>query len=269
MNIAAVLAAILVFLGNFLTIWYLGRELYRDVDLDRWRELDPDYIQEEWAFRLDNRGLYLAASFIEALGWLLMAFPLFELSWILSNKGQQSTTLHLGIALFAIVAALTEWVSIFLYTGGTAATEYIVKNFNLDNWILNSNDQIGWRVIEVIHISTQGFMIFVSATEYLCLAFIMLFVHISVRRWRQFDSTTFGACWNSLGLFIGLLALLDYTSELLRLEGLKLFGPIAFWYACVNRLVLLPVWLLMLACRLPLATVKLEQPADEPQTESN
>jgi len=88
----------------------------------------------------------------------------------------------------------------------------------------------------------------------------MALIHISVKRWRRdVDSTTFGACWNALGLFIALMCILEFIAEVLRLDGFITFGKIAFWYSGVNRLILIPTWLILLGMRLPYAAVKLNQ----------
>jgi hypothetical protein len=143
------------------------------------------------------------------------------------------------------------------------ATELLATQFNLDNWITaSSNDQIGWRALELTHIVTYGLVSFIDSFEWILLFLIFVLVHISVKRWRRtVDTTTFGACWNALGLFIALMCLLDFVAEILRLEGFRTFGQIAFWYSAVNRLLLIPTWLLLLGCRLPVASVKLNQQA--------
>jgi hypothetical protein len=58
---------------------------------------------------------------------------------------------------------------------------------------------------------------------------------------------------------VALFSLLDFVAEILRLVGFSTFGKIAFWYSSVNRLLLLPGWLLLLGCRLPVAGMKLNQ----------
>ena len=86
---------------------------------------------------------------------------------------------------------------------------------------------------------------------------MLFFIHISIRFWRAQDATIFGGCWNGLGLFIGLMALVEFTTEILRFEGLsKAFGLIAIMYAAVNRLLLIPCWICVLGYGLDRATAK-------------
>jgi hypothetical protein len=265
MDITCVLAALLFFTGNLLLIIFYAKEAKREhFDYDIYITLDPDYIQQEWDFRMQHRPQYLAAGIINGLAWFFLTFPLIQLSWVLSQRGSKSLWLHIAIAILALAASFTEWISRFLYIGSSMATEMLVKQFNLDNWVAsNSDDGIGWRALEVTHIVVSGLILFIDAFEWICLFLILVLIHISVRRWRVHDSVTFGACWNSMGLFIALLSLLDFVAEVLRLDGFKIFGQIAFWYAAANRLVLLPLWLLMLGSRLPYAAMKLNEPSNE------
>lgn len=264
MDLSCLLAAILFFTGNTLLLVFYGKEARREhFDLDLYHALDPTYLQEEWKFYEQYRGEWLSAGIINGLAWFFFTFPMVQLSWILSHRGSKSLWMHVAIAILALVGAFTEWISRFLYMGAAMAMRLLINDFNLDNWIsANSNDQIGWRTLEVTHIVVRGLILYIDSFEWICLFFIMVFVHVSVRQWRVFDSVTFGACWNSLGLFIGLLSILDFVSEILRLDGFQIFGPIAFWYGSVNRLLLIPLWLIWLGIRLPYAILKLNEPMD-------
>ena len=113
---------------------------------------------------------------------------------------------------------------------------------------------------------TRGLTTFVDAFEWIIMFVMLVMIHVSVRRWRATDDVTFGAAWNSVGLFIALLCLLDFVAEILRLDGVRVFGQIAFWYAAVNRLVLIPMWLILLGWRLPYASLKLNEPGMNSET---
>lgn len=232
-------------------------------DYEAYTSLDPGYIQVEWGFRELNRPKYLAAGIINTLAWFFLMFPIVHLAWILSQGGKKWISLHIAISLLVMTGGLTEWISHVLYIGASMTSELLTKQFNLDNWITsNSQDMIGWRTLEITHIVTYGFISAIGAIEWLFLSFVMVLIHISVKRWRRnVDTTTFGACWNALGLFIALMCILEFVAEVLRLDGFKTFGQIAFWYSGVNRLLLIPTWLILLGLRLPYAGVKLNQQA--------
>jgi len=261
MDITCLISALLFLTGNILLIYFYLKESQREhFDYNAYTRLDPEYLKKEWEFIEKERPKWLSAGIINGLAWFFFAFPMIQLAWILSQRGSRSLWLHVSIALLAMSGALTEWLARFLYIGSSMAMQMLTKNFNLENWLgENSEDLLGYRTLEITHIVVRGLILFIDSFEWICLFFIMVFVHISVRRWRVKDLETFGACWNSLGLFVGLLSVLDFVAEVLRLDGFKLFGPIAFWYAIVNRCVLLPTWLIMLGLRLPSAANKLNE----------
>lgn len=262
MNLLCLLSALLFVVGNSLHIAFYVSEYQRQhFDYDAYTQLDPEYLQLEWTFRIENRPKFLAGGLINALAWFFLMFPLTQLAWVLSQRGNSRIALHMAIALLTLTGSFTEWISRFLYIGVSMAAELVATDFNLNNWIsTNSNDEIGWRALEVTHIVTYGLVGFIDAFEWLVLATILVLVHISVRRWRNtVDGTTFGFCWNALGLFIACFCILDFVAEVLRLDGFRQFGQVAFWYSSVNRLVFIPTWLVILAIKLPYASVKMNQ----------
>jgi hypothetical protein len=261
MDISCILAAIFFFSGNLLLLIFYAKEAQRDhYDYDLYKTLNPDYLQLEWEFRIDNRPLFLASGIINGFAWFFFCFPILQLTWILSHRGSRSLWLHIAVGVLALAGSFTEWIARFLVIGSSMASQMLVKKFNLENWLSdNSDDGIGWRALEVTHIVVSGLVWFIDAFEWLCIFFIMTLLYISVRRWRATDTSTFGGCWNSMGLFIALLSLLDFVAEILRLDGFKTFSQIAFWYAAVNRLILLPTWLILLSLSLPSAELKLHE----------
>jgi len=261
MDFTCVLSAVFFFASNFMLIIFFAKE-YRRIHFNEslYKDLDPSYIQEEWDFRTKHSGFFLSAGIINGLAWFFFCFPLVQLAWVLSHRGSKSIGLHVAIAILALMGAFTEWIARVMYIGSSIATALLTQQFNLDSWLGdNTNDEIGWRALEVAHIVIHGMVTLVDAFEWLCVFVMMILIHISVRKWRTIDAGTFGGCWNSMGLFIGLLALLDFVAEVLRLDGFRLFGPIVFAYASINRCILLPIWLILLGFRLPYAAMKLNE----------
>eukprot|EP00525_Craspedostauros_australis_P011537 CAMPEP_0198113438 /NCGR_PEP_ID=MMETSP1442-20131203/5108_1 /TAXON_ID= /ORGANISM="Craspedostauros australis, Strain CCMP3328" /LENGTH=366 /DNA_ID=CAMNT_0043770523 /DNA_START=41 /DNA_END=1141 /DNA_ORIENTATION=- len=258
-------AAVLMFAANALLIVYYVKERERShFDRDLFEELDPAYIRLEWDHRIDNTALWTAAGFINGFAWLFLCVPIIELSWILSRRGTSSTSLHLAIAFFALAGSFTEWISRLYFVGSNIATRHLARNFNLDRWISNNvQDDLGWRALEVTHLITSAYVWFLDAFEWICLSIILILTYSSVRHWREHDSSTFDGCWNALGLFIGLMCILEFVAEILRFDGYRTFGPIAIVYAVLNRLILIPIWLLTLSFLLPRATAKSEAAPNE------
>jgi len=279
MDISCLLSAFLFFVANLQYLILYFKEYNRDgFDYDQWRALSPAYIQEEWDFRIAHKGLHISAGLCNALAWLAFSFPILHLAWILSVKGTRATGLHVSIAVLALTGAFTEWMSRFLWIGSNLTTQFLAESFNLDNWIpggdADGGDGIGWRVLEVAHITTIGLIWFVDALEWILIALIMLLVYASLRGFRNSSTHNlyvppggtsdqavpiFGGCQHNLCLFVALLSVLDFVAEILRIDGFRLFGQVPFWYAIVNRLLFIPTWLVLLGRRLPLAASKLQQ----------
>jgi len=263
-NVMCALAALFFIIGNALTITYYVQEYQRNhFNYESYVDLDPGYIQLEWGFRVLNRGIYMAAGVLNTFAWFFFMFPIVQLCWILSQGGTKWISLHVAIAILVLTGSLTEWISHVLHIGASMTSQLLAQQFNLDNWIdESSEDEIGWRTLEVTQIVTFGLISIIGAIEWIILAIVMVLIHISVLRWRRnVDSTTFGACWNALGLFVALMCLLEFVTEVLRLDGVKYFAQVAFWYSSFTRIILLPTWLLILGMRLPYASLKLNQQA--------
>jgi hypothetical protein len=86
--------------------------------------------------------------------------------------------------------------------------------------------------------------------EWLALFGISVLLFVSVKRQTE---RLLSLSWASLGLVMGLLSLIDFAADILRLESWRTFSEIAFGITMLNRLVLLPVWLIWLGCQLPRA----------------
>lgn len=261
MDITCLLAALLFFVANLLQIIYYGLENQLRDESNAASKFDADDIEDLWTWRLDHKPQLLAAGVMNALAWFFFAFPMIQLTWVLSQRGSKSLWLHISVALLVLSGSLTEWISRFMYIGSSMATEMLASQFNLSNWLF-TDDGIGWKSLELSHLVTSGLISFVDSFEWIALFFIFMLTHVSVRAWRVYDTSTFGACWNVLGLFISLLSLCDFVAEILRVvDGSLVYADIAFWYSIVNRLILLPLWLLILGCQLPAAIAKSRETA--------
>jgi hypothetical protein len=261
----SLLSATLFFVSNILLIIFYAKERQRaHFDWSEHQSLNPDYLQTEWEYRQENRPFWLASGFINAFAWFFFSFPMIQLAWILSRQGTRQLWIHVSIAILILAGSFTEWISRLCWIGATLASELLVSNFNLDDWLrgdisssiqADGSDGLGWRTLEVNHIVSSGFIWFVDAFEWLCLSGALILTYVSVRQWRVHDTNTFGGRWNAMGLFIGLMCLLEFTAEILRFEGFRTFGPIALVYATFNRLILMPLWIVILGFALPRAVM--------------
>jgi hypothetical protein len=138
-----------------------------------------------------------------------------------------------------------------MYTGSTNAMEWIATDFNLDNWLSeDSNDGIGWKTLEVVHIAIRGTLLWVGAIEWLFLAGIFGLLYISVRT-QQYR--VFGMRWATFGAVLACLCIIGFAFELLRFASWKTFTKASGIITFINRVVLFPFWLYWLSIQLPKA----------------
>lgn len=263
MDLICLLAAILFWVANLLKLIYLGRERVRGFNWMEYKQLDPDYIKEEWDFKIKARPHLVATSVLSMLAWLVLSIPMLQLAYALNQQRGPGTSrsvwLHTAIVVLTLGGALTEWIGNFLYLGSTLSMEMLVTQFNLQTWMRGQvNDEVGWRSLELVNFALRGMVFWVDAFEWISLFFIMVFTFVAVKRYRAIDPEIFGAAWNGVGLFLGLLCLLEFVTEVLRSVNWRIFSQLALWYGTLNRLILLPFWLMYLGFRLPYALQKYE-----------
>jgi hypothetical protein len=229
---------------------------------DDFTQLIPASIEQSWDDLYDNKALFYASGFLNGIFWLVFCLPVIEMAWILSRSGTQAIGPSVAICVFAIGGAMTEWLSHMFWIGTTVGSFTLAFNFNLDQWLrpdvaaslgVPADDGIGWRDLEVTHIVTSGMIWIVDSFEWLCLTGIFTFTFVGVYLWRKDDQSTFGARWNALGLFIGLMSIIEFSMEIVRFDGYKFAGPIVLLYAALNRIILIPAWIISLGFQLPRA----------------
>lgn len=265
-----VFAALTLWVANILKIIYYATRHHQNHGSFPWAtytELEPAFLQENWVNRIDREQLFLASGIMNALGWMMLSYPVIQMAWVLSKGGTRNVSLNVVIAMFAVAGGLTELMTNFFWIGVNIKAVQLVELFEADpnsaNWIRNDvNDQaeIGWRVLEVNHIVMRGFVTYADNFEWICLAGMFIFTFVSVRSWIAEDKTSFGSRWNTLGLFIGLVCILEFAAEILRFEEMlrsssKIFAVVSIVYAVINRIIFIPAWIISLGFMLPRATM--------------
>jgi hypothetical protein len=261
MEISCILAALFFLTANVVKIVFFAQERRRNHwDMDEYTLLSLDYLKNEWDFRLSAQGLWFASSSLNAFAWIMFAYPVVQMAWLLSNGGTKAITFNIGIVLLAFGGAFTEWMSNLFWIGMNVATKKIVEEFNLDQWVRDEmapvNEGLGWKSVEINHIAGSGFIWFVDTFEWMCLAGIFVFTYLSVRIWRKDDETSFGERWNILSLVIGLLCVLEFLLEIARFEGFYSLSTSTLILSAINRLIFIPVWIISLGFMMPRAILK-------------
>ena len=73
------------------------------------------------------------------------------------------------------------------------------------------------------------------------------------------ELTSLGTSQAYYGLFVGVLALLNFIFDVLRFVDWRSFGNLALLLQVTVRVIFLPIWLLCLARQLPVATERYEE----------
>lgn len=261
------LAAVLYWVCSAIQITQMAEQvpLWRNFKAVDYLLLETNWIESEWTQRLDTRALEYSAGFLKGAFWVVFSLPMVQMAWVLSQNGTRSVGCNFGIMMFVLGGTWSKWFTAIFWNGMYISFVQLAKNFNLEYWLdgvdaasqfdfIRGIDGLGWRVLEVNFLVTKGLVLVVNAVEWLCLAVIFILTFFSVREWRKEDVSTFGSKWNSLGLFIGVLAAVDFILEVVAFEWNPIVWIFFILYSALIRLILIPLWIIILGFQLPGAT---------------
>ena len=166
MESSCLVALIIVFLADFLDVVTVRIKYLqfssRSFSDQEWKTLDPEFLEETFAYWGRNTWLLNLSSLMDALSLFVLAVPIIQVSWILSQGGRQHLGLHAAVFLFAMAAAICKLVVSLMMIGTRGSFKFIEERFEVGDWELqtsNGNDNgdgVGWRVLEMIHIIVHG-----------------------------------------------------------------------------------------------------------------
>jgi hypothetical protein len=265
MDIACIISAVLFWISSgFRAAQMMQWRKQPNFNYIMWTDFDAEYLIQQWDFRIDHRSFEMAAGMINAIAWFTFAIPMLHVVWLQSLKGRRMISIHVAIALMAIGGAVTELLARLFYIGSTSTMEWMVKDFQLENWTETAEgDHLGWKSLEVTHLAIMGVLTWIDALEYLFLSFIFAFLFVSV--WRK-SERLLDVKWARFGMVLSVLSLIDFAADLMRYQNWRKYSRITFVISALNRLVLFPIWLLWLAIQIPKAEAILgeaSQPTEE------
>ena len=252
MDITCLAAAAFFITGNAISIAYMMKERNKEhFDYEEFTLLKPSYIQEDWIFRRENTPMEIAGGFINAFSWLLLSIPMIQAVIILSRGGTRQLSNHVFIGVLMIAGCAMEFLARFMHLGISQWGTWLSTEYNLENWVSStSNDNVGWRTLEISHLVNYGTVIWVDSFEFLCLGFAMILFYASVNSLPP-DGPVITRSLAGFGLFIGLFSLADFVAGVLRLHDWGTFRILTMLISVINRLILLPLFLLVLGRQLP------------------
>lgn len=249
MDFSCVIALLLVLTSEFLGFFSYRSFFSRDADRQKWHQLDPDYLETQFGTSAGSSGVSNAASIFKAISLFALLLPIVQVAWILSNGGRRHLTSFTAICLLGVSGGLCELIANLMTVGLRTVERWIYNSFNLHSWG-NENDGSGYRVLELIHLMTNGMTIWVDALEWMCMFFIMVILFFMIRYEVNYNNSAFGTKFAGLGLAIGFLGLFEFIAELLRLRAFRVFAEVSLAISIINTWILLPIWLVVLGKQL-------------------
>ena len=235
-----------------------------------YRDLNTDLIQAEFDHRADEYFFEVCSGFLSGIAWMMFCIPIIQVAWVQSRRGQWLLGTHVAIAALALGGSITELISRLMFIGTTSTSNWLATRFNLENWVEINNgmteaaeeggdpttldgDLIGWRVLEMIHIVSQGLIRWIDTAEWLFLSAIFTLIYLSVVK---SEEAFFSRNWARLCLLLGGMAFIDFATDASRLHSNMTFSKGALFFSAVSRIILMPIWLLWLGHQL--TSVKLQ-----------
>jgi len=252
MDLACLLAALCFCVGNIFVIANEMQTRNDGFDFQELMALDPLYIEQMHFRSLNWMPLHVVANVMNSAGWLVLTFPFMQVCVVLSEGGNRRVLLHVTMAVLVLSAATMEAMCRLFNLGSGRALNHMADKFELDDWTGN-DEKFGWKVFEMLRIMTNGLFMWIDSFEYLALFLVLIMNNLSVR---SSNMKHFGATWADFGVLIAIFAIFDFAFNLLRLKEWGLFQQLGLIVAIVNRLVCLPIWLIMMGKQLPQAYVE-------------
>lgn len=197
---------------------------------------------------------------------MVFCIPLIQVAWIGSKHGTFLVGTHAAMVVLALGASFIELISRLLFIGSTMAMYWMADYFNLKYWVYINDgdiqptlsnqdkdlhgDKIGWRVLEMIHITTQGMTHWIDTAEWLFLAAIYFLIYVSVSK---SEVSHFARNWARFGLLLGAIAFFDFASDVMRFRSYFKDSWVPLLFNALSRFILMPIWLVWLGKQLPVA----------------
>lgn len=261
--VAAVLFVVSNLMGfSFFYRWNGGSE--KHFTWTDYRDLNTDLIQLEFDQRNHEYFFEVCSGVLNAIAWMIFCIPVIQVAWVQSRRGQWLLGIHVAIAALALGGSVTELISRLMFIGTTSTSNWLATQFNLENWVEISNDAteaaeeggdpttvggdlIGWRVLEMIHIVTKGFIRWIDTAEWFFLSAIFTLIYLSVVK---SEEAAFSRNWARLGLLLGGMAFLNFVADAMRLHTEMTFSKGAIFFSAVSRIFVMPFWMLWLGRQL-------------------
>jgi hypothetical protein len=254
MEITCLVSAITFFLANLISMsanWANTKLLQSNWDRALFRSLDGKYLWQWWYHRDTLSGGVIFGGFLCAISWVLLAIPIAQVAYAASKGGKRMLWLHVSMVCLAFAGCTTEFIARLLDVGVWSSCRWIAGSFELKNWMNeDENDYTGFKVLEIVYQVAGGTTMWMDSFEY-----IALFGIFSLNFWsfRSLNTDQRHPLIYGFSLALAVSCFCDGVFLIMRFQNWGLFTFLANTFTVVNRLILIPVWLLIMARWLPTA----------------
>jgi len=254
MEITCLVSAITFFVANLISMsveWANTKLLQSHWDRALFRSLDGNYLWQWWYHRNTLAGWEVFSGFLCAMSWVLLAIPIVQVAYAASKAGKRKLWLHISMACLAIAGCTTEFIARLLNIGVWLSSRWIAGSFELKNWSNgDEEDYTGFKVLEIVYQVAGGATMWIDSFEYFALfgIFFLNFWSFYSLNADQRHPLTYG-----ISLVLAVFCFCDGLFLFMRLMNWGLFTFLASTFTVINRLILIPAWLLIMSRWLPTA----------------
>jgi len=267
MDVASFTAGITFFMANFFVMLVrkfqiMTMNLQSDFSSVDFYGLDGPYLRLWWVHRRELAYYTVTGGFFQAISWALFLIPIFQVIYIMSNGGKRKMWLHTTMGCLALSGCITQLVSRLIRMGVYNTANWINMQFNVRDWGTRSDGERDWygiKVLEMVYQIAGDMTQWSEACTYLILFGIFVLNFISVRTLNAELYQTLGIRLAGLGLFIAMLCFIDAMFLMLRWQDWNFFTQLASSLTVINRVFLIPIWVIILSFRLPGALSLMEE----------
>jgi len=215
------------------------------------RALDGEYLWKWWHYRRKLVGWEIFGGFFVAMAWIFLTIPIVQIAYAASKGGKRKLWIHVSMACLAITGCTTEFLTRLLEIGVWHASNWVASDFELKDWTGDGNrDFTGYKVLEIVYQVTSGTQMWMDTFEYVTLfgIFFLNFMSFKALAPDQRHPLIY-----ALSLLLALFCFMDGLFLFLRLQNWELFSFLSNIFTVINRVILIPTWLLIMSRWLPTA----------------
>lgn len=232
--ISGLLTIVTTVLLIVITTSFVKRSEDHDCGYEEFKKLNIICLRRFWENNDDIQPIVFGFQIVSAVASFLLIPPIMVMNEIFRRNGRPSQVL-----MPAIAAACGVRILEFTFSAGAL----MHSNYVAREWTLTDND-LKALTLSYLTVRSQGMWLF--AMDYLFLAIGQMSTSLLVYKCQN----TMPRWWAHLGMFAGIIGIINFLVELGRLGSWYRMSEIGYLLQALDGFVLLPVWTLIMGCKL-------------------